>query len=222
MRKISYTIGYVGRSYFKFGINLKNKMGEFCMSNDVNDSLKISNLFPTLTLTISDEVRDSSSGWSLDKTLSFSRFTGARFVERGKQFIEDFKRDDLFMYRNNVLVMNKEIANQISFVEVADFERQVKVIPAIHKDSQTNQLFEAIVLMIGNVSNYVIYSYDEFISIIKFMETFDYDGLAIKLLNLAITVNGFNRTANGELIADNSKPDSVNWVDKPKTVPDLK
>lgn len=225
LRKVYYTIGNIGRFLsLRFSITLKNNKGDFCVASGFEgEYLQIKNLYPTLTLTVMDEVKDyDNRRWSPEKSVGFSRFTGVNFVTRSRKLIEDFVAyDNLFQYVQGRLTVDQNIAKSISFVTSAEFDRKLMVMPVVGKDPQYNELYEGVIIMIGNVSNNVTLTYDEFVSLVEYMDRLDYDGLAIKLLNTALSIDDVKAIQDGNSTQSTSSPEKVDWVDKPNTIPKL-
>lgn len=185
--------------------------------------MNIRNLYPSLSLIVTDEIRDTR-GWnsSFDKTVSWSRFTGPRYVSKARKFINEFVSiNELFQYQSGELILNMELAKQMSFTEVVEFERRIMTIPVIGKDLSMNQKYEGVGMFIGNMSNYVIFTYDEYVSLVDYLDNFRYDEMALQLLNVAIATKGVVELDAGALAGEPKKQDSTKWIDRPKTIPDL-
>jgi hypothetical protein len=194
--------------------------------NQYNETLVIGNLYPSLILTIQDELKDDSSyQWTLDKTISFSRFTSQRFVHEAEIMIGRYKTEDLFVYRNKELLINQQLAENMGFVEMGEWGKQIFVVPTKGKDAEAGMIFEGVKIMIGNISNEAILSFFEFQSLVDYMKDFDFDGMALKLLNTALIVSGGNSPLiNGDIVTGQNvvQTEQVSsWVDKPNTIPKL-
>lgn len=225
MRRVSYSIGYITRYIrLSFSIQLRDKMNKSAV-NQYNETLVIGNLYPSLTLSIQDELRDDSyRQWSLDKMISFSRFTSQRFVNESEEFIRRYKEEDLFRYRNQELLINQQLADSMAFVEMGEWEKQIYVVPTKGKDAGTGAIFEGVKIMISNISNEATLSFFEFQGLIDYMKNFDFDGMALKLLNSALILSGNSSSilTNDVVMGQNTtQSENVMWVDKPNTIPKL-
>lgn len=225
MRKVSYSIGAINQNAsLRFSISLKTQKSDFCVTTNASgDTMNIRNLYPSLSLIVTDEIRDTK-GWnsSFDKTVSWSRFTGPRYVSRAKKFINDFiSINELFRYQSGELILNMDLAKEISFTEVAEFERRVMTIPVIGKDLSMNQKYEGVGVFIGNMSNYVIFTYDEYLTLVNYLDDFRYDEMALQLLNVAIATKGALELEAGGLSNEPKNQDLTKWIDRPKTIPNL-
>lgn len=227
MKKVGYTIGQINQwASLRFTISLKTQnTTDFCITKNIaGDSINIRNLYPSINLIIRDEIRDTGyqRGWTPDKMVSWSRFSGPKFVRGANEFIRKYKEtQDLFVYYKGELLVNQQLAEQIKFTELAEFERRILCIPVVGKDLAMNQLYEGISMFFGNMSTYVIFTYDEFVGLVKYLEGFNYDLMALQLLNIAI---GFSGMANiqGEIETSPEEPRNITkWVDKPPTIPTL-
>jgi hypothetical protein len=191
-----------------------------------NETLVVGNLYPSLTLTIQDEVKDDSTTyqWTPDKMITFSRFTAQRFVHEAEIMIERYKKEDLFVYRNNELLINQKLAEDMGFVEMGEWDKQIFVVPTKGKDAGTGMIFEGVKIMIANVSNEAVLSFFEFQSLVDYIKNFDFDGMALKLLNTALIVSGSNNSpivTGDTFIGPPAQTEQVSWVEKPNTIPKL-
>ena len=187
------------------------------------DIFDVRNLYPTLTLVTTDEVRDDKRRWKPERNISFSRFTSIQFVVKAKRFINRFTREQqLFRYIDGVLTVDNDLAKTIAFIGFAEFDTRVLVLPVVGKDQQTNQAYEGVAICVRDLSNHVVLTYDEFVSFIMYIDKFDFDRMALSLLNAAISSNGATNMANNSIVSQPSDTDTTGpIVVKKTTIPEL-
>lgn len=172
-----------------------------------------------------DEVRDDKRRWKPERSLSFSRFTSTMFVDKARTFIEKFVDEkQLFRSIDGKLVVDKTIAQRISFISYAEFDTRFLVLPVVGKDKTTNQPYEGVAICIRDMSNYIVLSYDEFVSFVKYLDGFDFDIMALTLLNTAIMSQGVDVLSGNSVVLGTSNTESeysTPAVDRKPTIPKL-
>lgn len=142
-------------------------------------------------MTIADDVRDDKRRWKPEKSLAFSKFTSIPFVGKSNAFLRKFVEEkQLFKIVDGKLMVDNGIAKNIAFHADAEFDTRVLVFPVVGKDQQTNLLYEGVAVCIRDLSNHVIFTYEEFVKFVKYLDKFDFDMMALTLLNTALAVNG--------------------------------
>lgn len=186
------------------------------------DAFDVRNLYPTLTLTAIDEVRDDKRKWKPERNLAFSRFTSIGFVAKARPFLRKFVEEGkLFQYVDTVLTVDHEVAKKIAFTALAEFETRILVLPVVGKDQHTNQLYEGVAICIRDMSNHVVLTYEEFASFVKYLSEFNFDMMALSLLNVAVSANGATNMENSSIVlAPNNTDYIAPIVTKRNTIPD--
>lgn len=194
----------------RFSLTLKSSKGEFCIGIDPSgNALDVRNLYPTLTLNIADEVRDDKRRWKPERAMSVSNFTALRFVREAKRFLRQFTENkDLFKYVDGVLSVDTDLANKLAVTTVVDFETRVALLAVVGKDPDTGLRYEGIALCIRNISNHTVFTYDELVSLVQYIEKFDFDVMGLKLLNIALSSVGANNIASGSVVSAPRNTDS--------------
>lgn len=149
----------------------------------------------------------------MERQICLSRFTCARFIELGKGLLRSFHTEkNLFYYESNgSLAVNNEIAGKIAFEGIADFDRHYAARPILGKDQGTGASFEGIILFFGNISYNVILTYDEFVSLLKYLDKFDFDGMALKLLSVGLAASTGGTIKAPPVTEPTTTPETGTW-----------
>lgn len=213
MYKVTYSIGRINRYMnLKFSIMLRNSKGVDSVRRENfngNQYLFITGLYPILVIELVDEVRDMGSRtWSTNRVVSFNRFQANAFVEHGKSLLNKFTElKDLFGYIDNKLVVNKDLAWDNREVFQTEYSKTVMLLPAVVTDSDTHTQYEGISFMINELSNYAMLTYQEFKSMLTYIEHLDFDSLAIQLVNTALLMRNNAELTTQQLITSNEVQD---------------
>lgn len=153
-----------------------------------NQYLLINGLYPTLTIELSDELKDDSTRiWSTSRLVGLSKLNAILFVKTGKTLLEKFKTlKDLFGYQDGVLLVNKDLAWENREILQADYGKVIMLLPSVVDDPDNHIKYEGISFMINELSNYAKITYEEFESMVGYIEKLDFDSLAIQLVNMAL------------------------------------
>lgn len=214
MKKLYYELGKISRYIsLRFAITTKTARG-FCIAPCMNDdAIEVRNLYPTLTVITTDEIRDESRRWTPERNFSLSRFTSVLFVKKAKTFIRRYVEEQkLFRYVDGVLTVDKDIARKIAFKADVEFNTRILVLPVVAKDQEIGQLYEGVAICVRDMSNHTIMTYDEFVVFVEYVDKFHFDLMAIKLLTLAIATYGLQKvTGTNNLVQapDQSLPPIV-------------
>lgn len=192
MYKVTYSLGRINRYVnLKFSITLRNSKGvdNVKRSNmNGNQYLFINGLYPSLTIELSDELKDDSTRiWSTNRLVNLSKFTAIAFVKSGRFLLEKFKSlKNLFGYQDDVLLANKDLAWENREIIQADYGKVIMLLPSVVEDPDNHVQYEGITFMINELSNYAKITYQEFESMVEYIDRLDFDSLAIQLVNTAL------------------------------------
>ena len=192
MYKVTYSIGRVNRYInLKFSIILRSSKGIDSLRKENfngNQYLFLNGLYPSLTIELIDEVRDMNARtWSTGRLVSFNKFQANIFVEYGKSLMNKFtKLKDLFGYDDKKLIVNKDLAWENREVIQTDYGKTIMLLPAVVRDTDSSVEYEGVSFMINELSNYALLTYEEFKSMLFYIERLDFDSLAIQLVNTAL------------------------------------
>ena len=214
MYKVTYSIGKINRYMaLKFSITLRNSKGVDSIKKENfngNQYLFIRGLYPTLTIELADDVKDSGTHtWSTGRLVSFNRFQAISFIESGKLLLKKFyDLKDLFGYVDGKLVVNKDLAWQNREVFQTEYGKAVMVMPAVVNESvDSNVQYEGVSFMINELSNYAMLTYDEFKALISYIEGLDFDSLGMQLLNSALLMRNIKSSPQPYVMANSSNKD---------------
>lgn len=201
MRKLYYDIGYINRYVsLRFTVTTRTSKGVFCLESIMNgDGFEVKNLYPTITVVTTDEVRDDARKWKPERNFSLSRFTSIPFIKKAKRFLQRYVDEkQLFRYVDGVLTVDKDIARRIAFKADTEYNVRILVLPVVTKDPEMGQLYEGVAICIRDMSNHTVMTYDEFSTFVEYLSKFHFDLMALKLLTVAIISNGIQRVATGQ------------------------
>lgn len=192
MYKVTYSLGRLNRYVnLKFSITLRNSKGvdSIKRSNmNGNQYLFIGGLYPTLTIELSDELKDNNTRiWSTGRLVGLSKFNTIIFVKSGRILLEKFKSiKDLFGYQDGLLLVNKDLAWNNREIIQADYGKVIMLLPSVVEEPDSHAQYEGITFMINELSNYAKITYQEFESMINYIDKLDFDSLGIQLVNTAL------------------------------------
>ena len=206
MYKVTYSLGRINRYVnLKFSITLRNTKGidSVKRSNmNGNQYLFIGGLYPTLTIELSDELKDDNARiWSTGRLVGLNKFNAIIFVKSGRILLEKFKSlKNLFGYRDGVLLANKDLAWENREIIQADYGKVIMLLPSVVEESDSHVQYEGITFMINELSNYAKITYQEFESMIDYIDRLDFDSLAIQLVNTALLMRSSKPVADVAMI----------------------
>lgn len=214
MYKVTYFIGKINRYMaLKFSITLRNSKGVDSVKKEYfngNQYLFIRGLYPTLTIELTDDVKDiGTHTWSTGRLVSFNKFQSIAFIESSKVLLKKFyDLKDLFGYVDGKLVVNKDLAWQNKSIFQTEYGKAVMVMPAVVNETvDSNVQYEGVSFMINELSNYVMLTYDEFKALISYIEKLDFDSLGMQLLNSALLMRNNKNNPQAYVIANSSNKD---------------
>ena len=192
MYKVTYSLGRVNRYVnLKFSVTLRSSKGVDSVKRSNmygNQYLFITGLYPTLTIELSDELKDENTRiWSTGRLVNLSKLTAITFVKSGRLLLEKFKSlKNLFGYQDGVLLANKDLAWENREVIQAEYGKAIMLLPSVVEDQDSHVQYEGITFMINELSNYAKITYQEFESMVDYIDKLDFDSLGIQLLNTAL------------------------------------
>lgn len=228
MRKMTYWLYRVNKNVtLKFNIllNYSNpKAGKKPQSTVSNNFFqgeyygKISFLHPTLTIALSDDVRDESARtYSINRTAEFGRITLLRFIKEAKQFTKCFEEEkDLFVYEDGKLIVNKDLAKKNRVILHSEFNKNILLSPAVVRDEDSHAEYEGIIFMIHDPSNYAFFTYFEFCEMLEYLERLDFDVMALQLLQVSMIYLALDKEHHTQSLMT-----SVTDTNTPKINPNL-
>lgn len=192
MYKVTYSLGRINRYVnLKFSVTLRNSKGVDSVKRsnmNGNQYLFITGLYPALTIELSDELRDEGTRiWNTGRLVSLNKFNTITFVKSSKILLEKFKSlKNLFGYQDSVLLVNKDLAWNNREIMQADYGKVIMLLPSVVEDPDNHIQYEGIAFMINELSNYAKITYQEFESMVCYIDKLDFDSLAIQLVNTAL------------------------------------
>lgn len=202
MYKVTYSLGYINRYVnLKFSVVLKNAKGIDMIRQSIfngNQYLLISNLYPALVIELTDETKDEGSKlWNSGRSVQLNKFIARVFVRSGRELLEKFKTlKDLFGYEESVLIVNKDLAWENRVVIQCEYGKVILLVPSVVEDMDNHVQYEGLTLMINEMSNYGKFTYQEFESLMDYLDHFDFDGIGLQLLTTALLMRTKNTNYN--------------------------
>ena len=206
MYKVTYSLGRINRYVnLKFSITLRNTKGidSVKRSNmNGNQYLFITGLYPSLTIELSDELKDESTRiWNTNRLVSLSKFNTITFVKSARILLSKFKSlKNLFGYQDGELLANKDLAWENREIIQGDYGKVIMLLPSVVEDPDNHVQYEGITFMINELSNYAKITYQEFESMVEYIDRLDFDSLAIQLVNTALLMRSSKPIAETSLI----------------------
>ena len=175
--KLSLTLKYDKTSNNVFNNKLVDKF-----KIEGNDYLKLTP-YPLLVIDISDKRSDSD--WSPNDSVSLNQY-GIFIVKRAlKKMLENMKTEDLFVYMDESLVLNKSIAED-AIEKFVVSNKHVMLSPVVVTDD--NEEYEGISFMINSYSNYALLTYEEAEFLYDILCNTNLGVLAIELMNISMNL----------------------------------
>ena len=178
MKKINLHIANIGTK-------MKLKVGFVFVPNDSDTNTNYFRTIPTINkfsigenhyinITVTPYVtidiskgKDKNDSWSSNMQISFNRFQLFQFIRSMKKVIGAFNdpRVNLFMYRNNKLVIDTELSKELTLKSIGSSNKVAVIEPAIIQltDVANNvDYYEGVNFYINSIDNYCSLTYDEF------------------------------------------------------------
>lgn len=197
---------------------IRSNKGVDCLTSKLfngNQYLSVNNPYASLTIELSEEGKDMySSIWSSARVVSLNKFLTKTFVRRSRDLLEKFKTiKELFAYEDNVLMVNKDLAWENREVIPTEYGKVVMLLPTVVEDYDTHAQYEGITLMINEISNYGKLTYQEFEAMVDYLDTLDFDTLALQLINIALMMKE-KKTAEDIITKDDTPevPENIQFV----------
>lgn len=212
MYKVTYSIGRINRYInLKFSITLRNSKGIDSIRKSIyngNQYLFINGLYPSLTIELIDEVKDMSTKiWTTNRSVSLNRFNAIIFVDYARSLLSKFcELRNLFGYdENKRLIVNKDLAWENRKVIQTEYGKTIMLLPSVVEDRDTHIQYEGVTFMINELSNYAMLTYQEFESMVNYIDRIDFDSLAIQLVNAALLMRSNKAIAETAIVTDQSQ-----------------
>ena len=175
--KVSLTLKYDKTSNNSFNNKLVDKF-----KIEGNDYLKLTP-YPLLIIDIVDKRSDSD--WSPNDSVSLNQY-GIFIVKRAlKKMLENMKTEDLFVYMDESLVLNKSIAED-AIEKFVVSNKHIMLSPVVVTDD--NEEYEGISFMINSYSNYALLTYEETEFLYDILCNTNLGVLAIELMNISMNL----------------------------------
>lgn len=179
--KFSTMIDQDKQSEMKFG-KIINKF-----DMDGNTYLKISSR-SFVTLDVTDNKMKKENGWNTNDSVSLNQLGLYKFIYRFGNFMLAFRqRRNLYFYNSNSeLVLNKEVADEITDTFDVGGKRLLlyPVVVQDYENKKGNQS-EGCILAINTFDNSAILSYEEMECLYNALKSFDMTSSSLQLISLA-------------------------------------
>ena len=172
MYKATIEIGRINKSMkLKFGLVIRSDESSVYKSQPLvskfnfggNDYIKL-NPNPFVILDISSSYINKGESWSSNQTVSLNRYYLFRFLQGLKKLINDFQTyKNLFYYKNNELIVNNDVADNITISIPTANSKTVMMKPCVVPDeeSSTHSVYEGCIFYINNMENFAYLTYTE-------------------------------------------------------------
>jgi hypothetical protein len=105
---------------------------------------------------------DTSIPWEMRQSIMITDYTIHKLVKglkKVKKWFKAKKYDDLYYLEDGLLKLNKEMASNMSYDIALEYDKSIKIIPAVINDSAKS--YEGVLLFINNIDNYCELSINE-------------------------------------------------------------
>lgn len=151
---------------------------------DGTDYLKLSP-HPFITIDISTR-EDKRESWSSSKSVSLTRVGIFIMKKKIREALESMTKEDLFMYYDEKLTLNKELAME-STVKFRTNNKYVMIRPIVVPDEENPAIeYEGLCFMINSVENYNLMTIDEVEFLLDILDNIDLMNLALTVVNTAM------------------------------------
>lgn len=225
--KITFNLVIIGDSdnNQKFNNNTKT-INKFTFNN--SEYLKF-HPRPFLTLDIS-RYQNNQKIYDPGCQVNINRRNLFTFIQRIKLMIDNFKEQDLFFIKNKQLQLNKEKAISLSQV-IRTNDKAICLMHSVISDEERVDIqYEGIILMINNVSNSVLITYDELLYMYYLLTKVDMEVLSMELINAyllteknlgdIIKTDNITKTIS-EVVECEPSITTLPKIQKPNTIPDI-
>lgn len=148
------------------------------------DYLKLSP-HPFLTIDISSAM-DRGESWSSNKTMTLNQmgvFSAKRAI---RESLRALHTEDLFMYVNDKLVINRELANEVT-VKFSASNKHILITPVvIYDDDDPTSEYEGLCLMINTVDNFCNLTIEEAEYLYDMLDKINLMQIALNVINTSI------------------------------------
>jgi hypothetical protein len=194
MYKASIEIGKINKMMkLKFGLIVKpddttkykdaNVISKFNYYG--NDYLRV-NPSPYIIIDITSYMTKGES-WNPNQSVTLTRYYLFRFLQGLKRLINDFhSHKDLFYYQNDELVVDNDIANEITISVQTSGSKLVMMKPCVVPDeeSSTGNVYEGCIFYINNMENFAYLTYTEMEYLYYELAKIDMTSLSLQLITI--------------------------------------
>ena len=162
--------------------------------------------------------------------MNYNRRNLFTFIQRIKLMIDNFKEQDLFFIKNKQLQLNKEKAVSLSQV-IRTNDKAICLMHSVISDEERVDIqYEGIILMINNVANSVLITYDELLYMYYLLTKVDMEVLSMELINAYLltekNLGNIIKTDNitktiSEVVEYEPSITTLPKIQKPNTIPDI-
>lgn len=177
----------------KFGIIVKpddttkykdaNVISKFNYSG--NDYLRV-NPNPYIIIDIASYMTKGEA-WNPNQSVTLTRYYLFRFLQGLKRFINDFhSHKDLFYYQNDELVVNNEVAYEITISVPTNSSKMIMMKPCVVPDeeSSTGNVYEGCIFYINTMENFAYLTYTEMEYLYYELSKIDMTSLSLQLITI--------------------------------------
>ena len=230
MKKINLHIANIGTK-------MKLKVGFVFVPNDSDTNTNYFRTIPTINkfsigenhyinITVTPYVtidiskgKDKNDSWSSNMQISFNRFQLFQFIRSIKKVIGAFNdpRVNLFMYRNNKLVIDTELSKELTLKSIGSSNKVAVIEPAIIQltDVANNvDYYEGVNFYINSIDNYCSLTYDEFYYLEYELAKIDLNSLSLEASKVGLELFGDSKLNEERDISNElNKNRKENYID---------
>lgn len=229
--------------YEKINKNMKLKFGLILSDADSKYNTKLIDKFsidgadylklaphPFLTIDIATK-DDKKENWSSNRSVALTRIGIFTMKRRLREALDSLLTDDLFMYYDDKLILNKELAQSLT-VKFKANNKYVMIRPIVVPDEENGSVeYEGLCFMINKVESFNLMTIEEAEFLLDTLETIDLMALALNAINIAMQMKGKEAVKldikSNKLIVEEDKKEeetiNINFTDKKdeNTIPDI-
>lgn len=227
--------------YEKINKNMKLKFGLILSDGDKKFNNKVLDKFtidgadylkvsphPFLTIDISTR-EDKGGNWSSNRSVTLTTLGIFILKKKLKKALESLATEDLFMYYDNKLMLNKDLAVE-STVKTKLGNKYVMIQPIVVPDEENPAIeYEGLCFMINSVDNFNLMTIDEAEFLLDRLENVDLMNLALTVINTAMLMKAKTSVKldvkSNKLITEEASKENVevNFTNKKEesTIPNI-
>ena len=150
-----------------------------------NDYFRI-NPNPFIVIDITSYM-NKKDGWNTNNTVTLTRYYLFRFIQGLRKLIMDFKSNkELFFYRNQELIVNNYISEQIKIAVPVSGNKTILMKPCVVPDeeSTTGNVYEGCLFYINSMENFAYLTYTEMEYLLYELMNIDMNTLSLQLITI--------------------------------------